>query len=483
MKTIFAILITILTVQISFAQCPISFYDLETLIPRERDVALERWAEKGEYEPTTDYQNRLQNQYELKKVAFGDSILNIYKERYKRSLPSLEFSLLGDYDADRQVFEGEINCFNSFFLQVPKEEARVFASDKRKKVKAIDLGVSNNDWSLTEVEVFSPKLKKSFYYYTKQIIEYIPQETFGTYAEVTQNEPEPPVSKVVFEEPDYPMPDGIYNIHTNLPKTQNENDNAIAIIITNQNYSIANDVKYAIQDGKTIKKYLIETIGYNEDNILVFEDLKRIDFVKIFGNYETHTGKLFNKAQDGERDIFIYYAGHGAPGLNNKNAYFLPVNCDPSQAEFDGYSLDLLLMNLAKIPAKSKTMVVDACFSGINIQGISGVSKIGIRKKINKYDDGKTIVLTSSEEDQYSSWYPAKEHGLFTYFFLKAIHDKEHSDQNQDGLLTYQEIFEYVSDKNNGVPHCAGVILEGLVQRPEVVLGESLLHKEFIRYK
>ena len=81
-------------------------------------------------------------------------------------------------------------------------------------------------------------------------------------------------------------------------------------------------------------------------------------------------------------------------------------------------------------------MVIDACFSGINIDGISGVNKVGIRQKINKYDDGKTIVMTSSEEDQFSSWYPAKEHGLFTYFFLKAIHDHQNSDTNEDGTET-----------------------------------------------
>ena len=79
-----------------FGQCPISFYDLETLIPRERDMALEIWAEKSEFESTKEYRTRIKTQFQAKKAFLGDSILNVYKERFADKLPQLKYEILGE---------------------------------------------------------------------------------------------------------------------------------------------------------------------------------------------------------------------------------------------------------------------------------------------------------------------------------------------------------------------------------------------------
>ena len=369
---------------------------------------------------------------------------------------------------------------------MPREEARVFAGDKKKKIKHTDFAVVSNDWQLTQAEIYSPKLKKSFRYSSSQILEFNPQETIGAieYMPSTDELESSIETEVVFEQPDHPRPDGNYDIHDNLPKTKNSNENAIAVIIGNQIYNKAGHVDFAVRDGKAIRKYLIEVLGYQEDNILFYSNIHKSDFEEIFGSHENFRGKLFSMAQKGESDIFVYYSGHGAPGLNNQKAYFLPVNSDPSAAEFSGYSLNLFLQNLAKIPANSKTVVIDACFSGIDIiDGISAPPPVRIRQRTNEYDDGKTIVMTSSKSNQVSTWYYGKEHGLFTYFFLKAMHDYENSDSNEDGQLTFQEIFNYVSDNRDGVPYCASILKNGVMQTPVVVMGERRLNEEFVSYK
>ena len=63
--------------------------------------------------------------------------------------------------------------------------------------------------------------------------------------------------------------------------------------------------------------------------------------------------------------------------------------------------------------------------------------------------------MTSSEDNQVSTSYPEQDHSTFTYFFLKAIKDKEHSDTNKDSKLTFKEIHKYLSDNTNGVPAVA----------------------------
>lgn len=68
-------------------------------------------------------------------------------------------------------------------------------------------------------------------------------------------------------------------------------------------------------------------------------------------NRKNPQGKLYNNLQPEKSDVFIYYAGHGAPSVKDKKGYFIPVDCDPQYIEQGGYSLDLFYANLAKLPA------------------------------------------------------------------------------------------------------------------------------------
>ena len=47
------------------------------------------------------------------------------------------------------------------------------------------------------------------------------------------------------------------------------------------------------------------------------------------------------------------------------------------------------------------------------------------------------------------------------------MQDKDKSDENHDGKLTYNEIFKYVSDKTEGVPYYARSI-QGVDQTPTI---------------
>ena len=141
------------------------------------------------------------------------------------------------------------------------------------------------------------------------------------------------------------------------------------------------------------------------------------------------------------------------------------MDCDPQYVEQGGYSLDLFYANLAKLQAKSITVVTDACFSGAEI--FKNISPIVISVSNPIALTENCVVLTSSTNTQVSSWYNEKQHGMFTYFFLKALQDKDKSDKNKDGKLSFQEIYEYVSDKTEGVPYYARKI-HNVVQVPTI---------------
>ena len=144
---------------------------------------------------------------------------------------------------------------------------------------------------------------------------------------------------------------------------------------------------------------------------------------------------------ESETDLFIYYAGHGAPDPNTKSGYFLPTDCDPNFIDVTAFSGELLFGNLAKIGAKSTTVVLDACFSGNGV--ITGLSAVAIKPKdFGEIPNG--VILSSSSGTQPSAWFEDQNHGLFTYYFLKAMQD-EKTDGDGDGNVTVNEIYDYVA--------------------------------------
>lgn len=261
-------------------------------------------------------------------------------------------------------------------------------------------------------------------------------------------------------------------------KTTNSNSTAFAVVIGNKDYQYTKKVSYALNDAETMKKYLVNVLGYREGNIFYIENATKSTFETYFGNKENPEGKLFNNIKQGITDVFIYYAGHGAPGLRDNKGYFVPVDCDPQYVQQGGYSLDLFYANIAKLNAKSVTFITDACFSGAEI--FKDISPITITVSNPIAVAENCVVLSSSSGSQVSTWYNDKQHGMFTYFFLKALQDREKSDKNKDGKLTFEEIYEYVSDKTEGVPYYARSI-HGVDQTPTI--QGSGKDNTFIEYK
>ncbi|MDH5609893.1 MAG: caspase family protein, partial [Cyclobacteriaceae bacterium] len=164
-----------------------------------------------------------------------------------------------------------------------------------------------------------------------------------------------------------------------------------------------------------------------------------------FGTDRDFKGRLYNLVygnDESNTDVFVYYAGHGAPDVNTQTGFFLPIDCETDYINITAYSGDQLFNNLAKINARSTTVVLDACFSGNGI--IKGLSAVAIKPKdFSSIPNG--VVLSSSSGTEPSAWFEENNHGLFTYYFLKAIHNGN-ADTDADGNLTANEIYQYASN-------------------------------------
>lgn len=251
---------------------------------------------------------------------------------------------------------------------------------------------------------------------------------------------------------------------------------AVAVVIGNKDYNDKDipPVNFAIQDATLVKDYLIKTFGYRDGNIIFKANATKGVFENIFGSSTEYKGKLFEYITPGQSDVFVYYSGHGAPSLETKKGYILPVDGNPNNVGISGYSLELLYSNLAKMPTHSVTVVTDACFSGATL--FKKASPVGIIVKNPLVSRKNTTILNSSAGTELSSWYPEKGHGLFTYYFLLGLTGE--ADVNKDKNITVDELSSYVQDN---VPYMARKLHSGRRQSPKVqtCMGSSVL----VRYQ
>ncbi len=273
--------------------------------------------------------------------------------------------------------------------------------------------------------------------------------------------------------PEIAFPDPNIDVENEIAPGLIFRDNAFAVIIGNRNYRGRNDipeVRFAHRDAMMMKKYFQEVLGLKEGNIFYLEDATKADFNRYFGTRENPRGKLYNVIQPGKSDVFIYYVGHGAPDPKTQKAYFVPADCDPNYVENTGYPLDLFYTNLAKLPARNITVFIDACFSGANVlKNISPLLVVSRSGDVLSTRDN-VAVFTSSTGSQVSSWYPEKKHSLFTYFVAKGLSNFR-ADLNNDGKITVEELFRFVSNDSKGVPYMAR-FLHNVEQSPQL-LGKN----------
>lgn len=235
-----------------------------------------------------------------------------------------------------------------------------------------------------------------------------------------------------------------------VPEGKFRNKFDVAVIIGNRDYKKTSAVDFAVNDANKIKEFATKTLGISPGNIIYIENATLTDFTEVFGQQSGEGGgKLSNFIKPNISNVFVYYVGHGAPDIKSAKpeAYFVPVDADPQYISNSGYKVQSLYDNLAKLPVKKMTVVLDSCFSGNSPKGVlfKGISGLLVVAKANKIAAKNSILFTSTSENQVSSWYDEKKHSLFTYYFLKGLQGE--ADENKDNKISVAEMKTYLDDK------------------------------------
>ena len=233
------------------------------------------------------------------------------------------------------------------------------------------------------------------------------------------------------------------DVEQNIPVTKKSNNKALAVIFGIENYRNISNVNFAYRDASFIKEYFSKTIGIPEEQIYfrANDEVTLGEFNKIFSK----NGWLDKRVIEEETDIFVYYAGHGAPAIKEEKAFLIPFDGDPNYPVQTGYSLETMFENLSKLNANSVIVFLDACFTGANRENemlLANARPISIQVK-NKYINNVTV-FSATSSNEISSSYPINKHGLFSYFLMKGMQGK--ADKNKDKKLTINELFEYTKE-------------------------------------
>lgn len=242
---------------------------------------------------------------------------------------------------------------------------------------------------------------------------------------------------------------------------------AYAVVIGVENYRDLPMVDYATRDAEWVKKYLVTSLGYQEQNVVMLMN-DRVTRSQLEARFERWLPTQVKHHADAE--VFVYYAGHGAPDPNTNQAFLVPYDGDPAFLETTGYPITKLYKILSDLPANRINVVLDTCFSGAG--GRSVIAK-GTRPMLITVNDPvvtKTnmVVFTAAGGNQISSAYREKRHGLFTYYYLKGLQGE--ADENQDGVVDVEELDSYLKTNVQTVARRLNI-----EQTPQLLPGLDLM--------
>ena len=247
-----------------------------------------------------------------------------------------------------------------------------------------------------------------------------------------------------------PLPSvAVVDVEKKIPKGE-KNPNAYAVVFGIEQYKNVSSVTYARRDAYWMREYFAKTLGVPEENIYYKTDIDagKAEFDKVFSK----GGWLDKRIGDGKSDLYIYYAGHGAPDFNSRTAFLIPYDGDPNYASQTGYAVDKMTANLSQLEARSVTVFLDACFSGANRENeilLAGARPVFL--DVNTAVAANVTLFSAASGNQISSSWSEKQHGIFSYWLMKGMQGS--ADANRDNRLTVEELGGFI---RNNVSTTAG---------------------------
>jgi hypothetical protein len=233
--------------------------------------------------------------------------------------------------------------------------------------------------------------------------------------------------------------------------------NIWAVVVGINDYPHARQLKWAVNDARSFYRHLVDVIRIPRENVTLLLN-QDAGLSRLRSALGTHLKKMAVK-QD---MVIIYFVGHGAtekdvlsPDGDGLEKYILPYDVDPEDLYASALPMREISHIFYRIQSQRIIFIADACYSGAS--GGRTISLTGIRSNISdafldRITAGRgTVIMTASGANEVSAEDEKLQHGVFTFYLLQGLSGA--ADADKDGLITVDEIYQYVSVQ---VPRATG---------------------------
>lgn len=215
------------------------------------------------------------------------------------------------------------------------------------------------------------------------------------------------------------------------------------VVGTNYKGSEISPLNLCEKDADVMKQSILKTGNFEEQNVRVLmgSQVTRENLRSSIVDW------LASQVKDGDQ-VFFFFAGHGQfmrdPAAKNGMRNFIVMFQRPHVSD------DELSQWFGKLRTKKAVIILDCCFSGgiakkgaatrgaANVPIPEGQDYAVLQNLENVHFQNKVVISSSDDNETAIEIGKPIEHGIFTYFFSKAILD---ADLNNDKNISAYEAF------------------------------------------
>jgi hypothetical protein len=235
------------------------------------------------------------------------------------------------------------------------------------------------------------------------------------------------------------VPFGNIDVESNIPILRGPTPNAIALIITNENYSTGKpgQRRYTHRDGRLIKTYLQNALGYSKENIYELHDVRKSAEI----NQALSNIRL---AANDSTKLFVYLGGYGQVQRKGEEIALSFLGVSGDEESPSTIQLPQLFKRISALASAQTLVLTDIDFSSKdepnrftpneelqiienNTEPLRSIPNATILMG-SRLNNPSNLYVSASGED--------KKHHIFPYFFAKALQQRK---TNLSAIYQYME--------------------------------------------
>lgn len=201
-------------------------------------------------------------------------------------------------------------------------------------------------------------------------------------------------------------------------KEEKINDNVWVLLVGIGEFESANyESKYGARDSRAISQALLNIVDNNKIKLIIDEEATK---ERILDGID----KWLASHEDEESVVILYFSTHST------STEMCPYD-SVKYSSINNIEPNTLSKALDSLESKKIVLVFDTCYCYDYTKSLRAPSR---------------VIFTGCSENQVCWESETLQHGIFSWFLLKAIENPVEADENNDRTLSVLEIFQYIDE-------------------------------------